>query len=130
MLHLRDLLPIGFHGPAALCLALTVVRGALLVHAGDVPSSHMTQRPIESGPSPQAVDVKRGGELYKASCSVCHGPRAEGGVGPKLAANSVLSNDQVFLKIVHEGRHVMPPLKGNVSDQQLSDIRAWIRTLP
>ena len=71
-----------------------------------------------------------GEELYKASCIVCHGPRAEGGIGPKLAANPVLSNDQAFWKIVHEGRHVMPPLKGIVTDQQLNDIRAWLRTLP
>jgi mono/diheme cytochrome c family protein len=39
-------------------------------------------------------DAKRGEELYKASCVVCHGSRAEGGVGPKLVGNSVLSNDQ------------------------------------
>ena len=71
-----------------------------------------------------------GEELYKASCIVCHGPRAEGGIGPKLAANPVLANDQAFWKIVHEGRHVMPPLKGIVTDQQLNAIRAWLRTLP
>jgi mono/diheme cytochrome c family protein len=75
-------------------------------------------------------DAKRGEELYKASCVVCHGARAEGGVGPKLAGNPILSNDQAFWRVVHEGRHVMPPLKGTVSDQQLNDIRAWLRTLP
>ena len=75
-------------------------------------------------------DGKRGKELYKASCVVCHGSRAEGGVGPKLAGNPVLSNDQAFWKIVREGRHVMPPLKGVVTDQQLADIRTWLRTLP
>ena len=75
-------------------------------------------------------DGKRGEELYKASCNVCHGPRAEGGIGPKLAANPILSNDQAFWRVVHEGRHVMPPLKGTVSDQQVNDIRAWLRTLP
>jgi len=74
--------------------------------------------------------AKRGEELYKASCVVCHGSRAEGGVGPKLAGNPVLSNDQAFWKVVHEGRHMMPPLKGVVTDQQLNDIRTWIQTLP
>jgi mono/diheme cytochrome c family protein len=73
--------------------------------------------------------AKRGEELYKASCVVCHGSRAEGGVGLKLAGNPVLANDREFWKIVHEGRHVMPPLKGTVTDQQLTAIRAWIRTL-
>ena len=79
-------------------------------------------RPLHGG--------SRGEELYNASCTVCHGPRAEGGVGPKLAGNPVLANDREFWKVVHEGRHVMPPLKGAVTDQQLNDIRAWLRTLP
>ena len=76
---------------------------------------------------PSTGDSKRGEELYKASCIVCHGPRAEGGIGPKLASNPVLANDQAFWKIVHEGRHMMPPLKGTVTDQQFNDIRAWLR---
>jgi mono/diheme cytochrome c family protein len=53
-----------------------------------------------------------------------------GDIGPKLAGNPVLSNDQAFWKIVHEGRHVMPPLKGTVTDEQLTDIRAWLQSLP
>ncbi|HEX6531614.1 MAG TPA: cytochrome c [Nitrospira sp.] len=72
----------------------------------------------------------RGEELYNASCVVCHGPQGTGGIGPRLRGNPVLSNDQAFWKVVHEGRHIMPPLKGTVSDQQLNDIRAWLRTLP
>jgi mono/diheme cytochrome c family protein len=77
-----------------------------------------------------AGNSKRGAELYQASCVVCHGPRAMGNIGPKLAGNPVLSNDQAFWKIVHEGRHVMPPLKGTVTDEQLTDIRAWLQSLP
>jgi mono/diheme cytochrome c family protein len=74
-------------------------------------------------------DSARGEELYKASCIVCHGPAGMGGIGPRLTGNPVLSNDQAFWKIVHEGKHVMPPLKGVVTDQQLADIRAWLKTL-
>lgn len=86
-----------------------------------------------AGAGPNSVpsgDSARGEELYKASCIVCHGPAGTGGIGPRLAGNPVLSNDQAFWKIVHEGKHVMPPLKGVVTDQQLADIRAWLRTLP
>jgi cytochrome c551 len=75
-------------------------------------------------------DAKRGEELYKASCVVCHGSRAEGGVGPKLAGNPVLADERAFWKVVHEGRHVMPPLKGAVTDEQMTDIRAWLKSLP
>ena len=50
-------------------------------------------------------------------------------VGPRLAANPVLLDDHAFRKTVNEGRHVMPPLKGNVSDQQMADILAWLKTV-
>jgi mono/diheme cytochrome c family protein len=76
-----------------------------------------------------AGDQAKGEELYKASCAVCHGPQATGGIGPRLAGNPVLSNDQAFWKIVHEGRHVMPPLKDAVTEQQMADIQAWLKTL-
>jgi mono/diheme cytochrome c family protein len=74
-------------------------------------------------------DHKRGEELYSASCVVCHGPRASGGIGPRLPGNPVLSNERAFWKIVYEGRHVMPPLKGAVTEQQMADFQAWLMTL-
>ncbi len=72
----------------------------------------------------------RGEVLYNASCVVCHGPRAAGGIGPRLAGNPVLSNEQAFWKTVYEGRHVMPPLKDAVTKRQMADIQAWLKTLP
>jgi mono/diheme cytochrome c family protein len=71
----------------------------------------------------------RGEELYNASCVVCHGPGATGGIGPRLAGNPVLSNDQAFKKIMKEGRHMMPPLTDAITEQQMAGIRAWLKTL-
>ncbi len=76
-----------------------------------------------------AGDSGRGQGLYDSSCIVCHGPQAAGGIGPRLAGNSVLSNEQAFWKVVYEGRHVMPPLKGAITEQQMADIQAWLKTL-
>lgn len=80
-------------------------------------------------PARPVGEAKMGEELYNASCIVCHGPRATGGIGPRLANNPVLSNDQAFWKIVYEGRHVMPPLKGVITEEQMTDIRTWLQTL-
>jgi mono/diheme cytochrome c family protein len=89
------------------------------------------QAGTKESPSQDSIgDSNRGQELYRASCIVCHGQEAMGGIGPRLAGNPLLTNEAAFRKILHEGRHVMPPLKGVVSDQQLNDIRAWLRTLP
>ena len=76
-----------------------------------------------------AGDSSRGEGLYNASCIVCHNSGAAGGIGPRLAGNPMLSNDQAFWKIVYEGRHVMPPLKGVITEQQMADIQAWLKTL-
>lgn len=81
-------------------------------------------------PARATGEATRGEALYNASCIVCHGSRATGGIGPRLAGNPVLSNEQAFWKIVYEGRHVMPPLKGAVTEQQMADIRAWLKTMP
>ena len=77
-----------------------------------------------------AGDTKRGEGLYNASCVVCHASRATGGIGPRLAGNPVLSNEQAFWKTVYDGRHMMPPLKGALTEQQMADIKAWLKTLP
>lgn len=74
-------------------------------------------------------DATRGMELYNASCVVCHGPLATGGIGPRLAGNPVLSNQQAFWKTVSEGRHQMPPLRDALTEQQIADIQAWLKTL-
>ena len=109
---------------------LFLVSVTSVVQSGDVlPRLPQDTQGVKEA-SPFTGDSKRGEELYNASCIVCHGSRAEGGIGPKLSGNPVLANDQAFWKVVHEGRHIMPPLKGSVTDQQLNDIRAWIRTLP
>ena len=82
-----------------------------------------------SVPVRPAGDSSRGEGLYNASCIVCHGPQAAGGIGPRLAGNPVLSNEPAFWKVVYEGRHVMPPLKGAIIEQQMADIQAWLKTL-
>lgn len=89
-------------------------------------AKHSSSGKISTHP---AGDGARGEKLYNASCVVCHGPQATGGIGPRLTGNPVLSNEQAFWKVVYEGRHVMPPLKGTVTEQQLADIQAWLKTL-
>lgn len=84
----------------------------------------------QSTPTHPGGEHPRGQELYNASCVVCHGPGAKGGIGPKLAGNPVVSNDTVFHKILSEGRHMMPPLKDTVTEEQLGEIRTWLRSLP
>ena len=100
-------------------------------HAGDVGAQGIPKNSSSDiGQRPTSGDSNRGKNLYEASCIVCHGPRGTGGIGPRLAGNSVLSKEKIFWTVVYEGQHVMPPLKGAVTEQQMADIRAWLLTLP
>jgi len=42
----------------------------------------------------------------------------------------VLLNEQAFWRAVFEARHVMPPLKGALTEQRIADIKACLKTLP
>jgi len=86
-------------------------------------------RSNENAGRPSTGDSTRGEGLYTASCIVCHGSGAMGGLGPRLANNPVLSNEQTFWRIVYKGQHVMPPLKDAITEQQMADIQAWLKTL-
>lgn len=120
-----------------ICVAVSVLLLGASIDVGDHPAlandsgAQGTDKHASSGLTSMhpTGDNKRGEGLYNASCVVCHGPGATGGIGPRLAGNPVLSNEQAFWKTVLEGRHVMPPLKGAVTEQQLADIQAWLKTL-
>lgn len=114
----------------AILTGLSLALNSGLAWSGDVgvqPSEKNRSGDIR--PKPSTGDSNRGEKLYQASCIVCHGPRATGGIGPRLAGNPVLSNEKVFWTVVYEGQHVMPPLAGVITGQQMADIRAWLLTL-
>ncbi|HEX5647526.1 MAG TPA: cytochrome c [Nitrospira sp.] len=114
----------------AILTGLSLALNSGLAWSGDVgvqPSEKNRSGDIR--PKPSTGDSNRGEKLYQASCNVCHGPRATGGIGPRLAGNPVLSNEKAFWTVVYEGQHVMPPLNGVITSQQMADIRAWLLTL-
>lgn len=110
---------------SVLFLGATInVDGRLVLASDGGPQSVDKNNSSGMASSHPTGDNKRGEGLYNASCVVCHGPRGIGGIGPRLAGNPVLSNEQAFWKTVHDGRHVMPPLKGALTEQQMADIHA------
>ena len=81
-------------------------------------------------------DAAAGAEKYTASCAGCHGPNAEGGVGPALAVVKDWSLED-FTTAVREGRApektlspVMPRFVATqVSDQDIANIQAHLKGL-
>lgn len=82
----------------------------------------------QSGPG----DPARGEALYRSKCYGCHAPEAK--IGP--AQNSVdfkvqYADDEAMAFAVRAGRQPMPAFNEDMlSEQELADIIAYIRSLP
>ncbi len=80
-------------------------------------------------------DPQRGREVFEQNCAMCHGSDASGmmGMHPSLrGAVKRLSREGVEVTI-RNGRDVMPPMpafEGRLSDEGISDVIAYLDTLP
>lgn len=85
-----------------------------------------------------AADAKAGEELYQTKCRSCHGPDGQGkealeklfqvemkALGSKEVQDQT---DEQLAKVVTAGYGKMPAVNG-VSDSDVSDIIAFVRTL-
>jgi mono/diheme cytochrome c family protein len=91
-----------------------------------IPSSTAAQEP---------GDPQQGREVFEQNCAMCHGSDASGmmDIHPSLrGAIERLSREGVEVTI-RSGRDVMPPMpafEGRLSDEDISDVIAYLDTLP
>lgn len=78
----------------------------------------------------QAPDIENGKRLFlKDGCYECHGYAGQGGAGARLAPKVMATAN--FIKYVRHPAGAMPPYTSKVaSDAELSDIRAYLATMP
>jgi mono/diheme cytochrome c family protein len=78
----------------------------------------------------QEGNAANGKRLYlKDGCYECHGYAGQGGAGARLAPRVLATAN--FIKYVRHPAGAMPPYTNKVaSDQELSDIRAYLATMP
>ena len=86
--------------------------------------------PTATESAPPEPDPAVGQALWQEKpCIGCHGPQAEGNIGPRLAG-TVLEFDEVLLR-VRTGKAPMPAFsEQQVSDLELQNIYAWLKSLP
>lgn len=78
-----------------------------------------------------AGDPMKGRSLYENRCSGCHGANGTPQVGaiPNFKmGEGLMKSDQQLLTFVRNGKGVMPGFKGVLTDAQIRDIIAHIRT--
>ncbi len=74
-------------------------------------------------------DAGHGEVVFAHNCQACHGAGGGGGMGPKLAGNPIVADEQKFWDTVRHGRGAMPPWGAVLRPQEIADIRAWLNTL-
>lgn len=120
--------------------AIALAAAAMLAACGgqSAPAAAPTQASLGG-------NVENGKAKFATTCTSCHGPDAKGmtGLGKDLHNNQYIANmsDQQAVDFLKKGRTAsdplnttkvdMPPKGGNpaLSDQDLADIVAFIRTL-
>ncbi len=79
-----------------------------------------------------AADVAKGGQLYSRHCAGCHGasgvPMMPG--APNLTRpEAMMRPDGSVAAVIRTGRMSMPGFRGILSDSEVYDVIAFLRTL-
>lgn len=79
----------------------------------------------------QAGDPMKGKTLYEPRCSGCHGLQGSPSV-PQVPnfkmGQGLMKSDQELLATIQKGKGIMPGFKGVLTDTEIRDIIAYVRT--
>ena len=95
---------------------LALLTGALLVACG----------------ASTAADVNKGRQIYDRHCVICHGPsgRAMVAGAPNFdRGDGLMRPDFTLLGAIRAGKNAMPAYRGMLSDRDILDVIAYLRTL-
>jgi len=85
----------------------------------------------------RAQDVASGEKVYKAKCASCHGPDGKGetAAGKATKARDICSeevkkeSDAAWTEIITKGKNKMPPYDKKITDAEVKDVIAYMRSL-
>ncbi len=86
-------------------------------------------------PSAGAADDAGGAQTYKSNCVVCHGadgtgtPTGKSLMAPDLHSDAVQKMTVAQMTTqVSDGKNNMPPFKSTLSEEQIKEVVAYVRT--
>lgn len=86
---------------------------------------------VAAAPSP-AADVVKGNQVYMMHCAACHGMSGVSVMpgAPNFARlERLLQPDAALLASIRNGRNAMPAYAGILTDREILDVIAYLRTL-
>lgn len=84
------------------------------------------------GASANAADIFNGKEVYELHCEGCHGADGasfEPGVPDFTRGESLFAPDSQLVDRLREGSAMKPSFRGLLTDEELRDVIAYVRTL-
>lgn len=78
-----------------------------------------------------ANDVFKGREIFMRECMACHGAAGEGklpGLPNFKEGQALFKTDSALIDIVRDGKGVMPSFNGLLSDEDIRNVVAYLRT--
>lgn len=85
----------------------------------------------------QSSGAEKGAQVFKTKCAMCHGQDGKGQTAmgkannlKDLASSDVQNvHDSELKNIIENGKGKMPAYKGKLTDEQVEQVVAYIRTL-
>ena len=79
-----------------------------------------------------AADINNGGQLYARHCQTCHGDRGRPmmpGMPDFTRGEKLFQADASLVSSIKQGKSVMPAYRGLLTDEEILDVVAYLRTL-
>lgn len=79
-----------------------------------------------------AADTNKGAQLYTTHCAACHGISGESvmiGAPNFSQREGMMNSDATLLISIQSGKAAMPAYRGVLSDQDILNVIAFLRTL-
>lgn len=79
-----------------------------------------------------ASDVADGRQLYQRHCAMCHGQNGDsvmGGAPSFSRGEGLFQSDHSLLKRIRSGKNACPAYRGILSEQEIFNVIAFMRTL-
>lgn len=97
---------------------------------GETTTETETATTTETETAPPDADAAAGKEVFVANCGSCHtlaDAGSTGAIGPDL--DSALPSYALALDRVTNGRGVMPPFAGQLTEEQIRDVAAYVSSV-
>jgi cytochrome c oxidase subunit II len=91
-----------------------------------MPRDEFEQWLEEEGNAQEAGDSTLGEETFEGACEKCHGLGGEGGIGPRLRGNQLLTNAEAVEEVVRNGRGAMPPVGMDWDDRHMEALTDYL----